>query len=519
MPLLELDGFGVDIAGKPLLHELNLKLGEGQTVGIAGNAGAGKTALALALAGMLPAEARQTGKIFFDRSPLPRTEAAMARLRGRRIGFIFGDGRAGLDPRANVADQLAAVLRHRGGGASSAAAALSLLARCRIDAHVAQRYPHELTPMQRRLSLLALALSGEPDLLVADDPAAGLDPVSARTVLDQVSGLVRERGIAKLLLVRDFRALTATCTDVMVLSGGSIVEFGPPSEVFGRPQHDHTREMVAASRMRTRTLMRSPIGTDLLTVTDLSFPLPRHVGPAAPAGLSFAVRRSEALAIVGLPGAGKSMIGRIVAGLERARSGRLVFEHDPYRGDDLPAHRRREVGFVFGSAASLDPRGPVAASITEPLRLEPQLLLEEQGERLMEVVRAVGLDPAKLSLRPTDISRDDLARFALARALTARPRLLVVDDLAEGLDLVQRSELLALFGRLRSDYGLSVLLLTRDIDVARAIADRVLILDSGRIVEEGKPADLIDAPQHPVTQALVRARLPDAGLMPPVPTL
>ena len=165
--------------------------------------------------------------------------------------------------------------------------------------------------------------------------------------------------------------------------------------------------------------------------------------------------------------------------------------------------------------ASFDPAMSLGASLVEPLRLEPQLLIEEQGERLMEVVRAVGLAPDLLASLPTAQPQEILIRLALARALIGHPRLLVLDDFGEGLDVQQKGELLALFSRLRSDYGLTVLMLTADIEVARAIADRVLILCDGSIVEEGKPADLLSAPQAAHTQALVRARLPEIGTLPP----
>jgi peptide/nickel transport system ATP-binding protein len=311
-----------------------------------------------------------------------------------------------------------------------------------------------------------------------------------------------------LLLSRDPRVVAATCNDVVVLQRGRIVESGTPSQAFALPQHEHTRELVVAGKARMRTLTRSPIGVDFVTIRGVK------LTPNGP-DVDFAVRRGESLAIVGRPAAGKSRIGRIVAGLTRAPKGLLVFEHDIYHGDDLPPHRRREVSFVFPEPrAAFDPGLPLGTSLTEPLRLEPRLLIEEQAARLVELVRAVGLEPEMLKALPAVFSHEQLGRFALARALMAHPLLLVLDDPVAGLDVGQRAERLALIARLRSDYSLTLLLLLDDLELARVLADRALVVDGGRIVEEGSPGALIDKPRHPLTKAMANARLPEVGALP-----
>jgi ABC-type microcin C transport system duplicated ATPase subunit YejF len=311
------------------------------------------------------------------------------------------------------------------------------------------------------------------------------------------------------LLSRDPRVVAATCNDVMILKRGRIVETGTPSQAFALPQHEHTRALVVAGKSRMRTLTRSPIGIDFVTVRGVRL---TSRGP----DVDFAIRRGESLAIVGRPGSGKSRIGRVVAGLRRAPKGLLVFEHDMYHGDDLPLHRRRQVSLVFRDPGNaFDPRLPIGTSLTEPLRLEPRLLIEEQAERLVELVRAVGLDPETLSALPAAFSHEELGRFALARALIARPLLLILDDPLAGLDVEQRAERLALIVRLRSDYSLTLLLLLDDLEVARILADRALILEAGQIVEEGMPGAMIEAPRQPLTEALVAARLADVGALPP----
>lgn len=504
MPLLELHGYGVEVDGRRVLDNVNLTIETGRTFGIAGASGSGKSVLADAIGGLLPRHAQVGGAMRFDGSALPARESAMARVRGQRIGFIFGDGRIGLDPTQTLGLQLRRAMRVSELEKEKATA--ELLFEVGLDAHHAAALPRELDALETRRALLALALAATPQLVVADEPAGGLDVVAARKILDLLVTVQARRQFALLLCVRDFRAAALVCSDdVAVLDKGRIIENGGPEAVFARAQHLRTREIVAASKLKLPTLTRSPIGSDLLVAEELRFPM----RDAPPADISFAVRRAETLAILGTTGAGKTRLARIVAGLDRATGGRLEFEHDGYRGSDLPRHRRREIGLLFSNPGqSFNPGLSVGNALTEPFRLEPQLLLEEQGQRLIDMVRTVGLEPEMLRHRPTAFTAVQLWRFAIARLLMARPRLVVLDDPARGLDLEQRDEIVGLLARVRSDYGLTMLLLTRDLEIARASADRMLVLERGRIVEEGKPYDLIDAPQHPATQAIIAARLP-----------
>jgi peptide/nickel transport system ATP-binding protein len=486
MALLEVDALSVSYGEAPALTALTFNLGAGQRFGIVGAAGAGKSTLALALGGLLPPGARTEGGIRFAGSALPRHETGMARLRGQRIGLLFGDGRAALDPFQPIA------------------APAALLGELGLRPH---SYPHELDAAEQRLALLALALAREPELLVADAPEAGLDPVGARRVLDAIGRLQQRLGIALLLLSRDHRAVALCCNEAMVLRAGRSIELGPPASLFGRPQHEHTRALVAAARLRPRTLTRSPIGTELMTLRDVQLPLPR----GGKATLGFAIRRGEALAIVAPPQSGKTRLARIIAGLDRAVAGIIVLDHDHYHGDDLPAARRGEISAILARPeTSFDPLLPVGNALSQPLRLGPHRTIEEQADRLVEVVRDVGLTPDLLGALPGTLEREQLYRFAIARALISRPKLVIVDEPAAGFDFTRRNVLVELIDRVRSDHSLTLLVATGDLDIARALADRALVLADG-IVEEGHPADLIEAPVHAVTRALAAARLPEVA--------
>jgi len=221
------------------------------------------------------------------------------------------------------------------------------------------------------------------------------------------------------------------------------------------------------------------------------------------------------VAVIGPAGAGKSTLLRIVAGLERASGGELAFEQVPYHGSDLPRMLRHEIGYVFAEpAGSFNPRHTVGESIAEPLQLEMQKSVDELGARIVEVVRAVGLSPDILTRLPADFPLAELQRLAIARALVTRPRLVVIDEPIAALDIGARGEVLVLLNRLRADFGLSFLIATHDFDVVRVVADRVLVLDKGHVVEATTPAQMLDKPQHPVTQQLVASQLPDVGIVP-----
>lgn len=264
MPLLELDGCGLTLGGRAVLDGVTISLARGASLGVTGMSGAGKTMLALAIGGLLPAGAQQGGEIRFDGMPLPSSERVMVRLRGQRIGLLLGDGSMGLDPLRPVGKQAPA----------EALAAIGLGGR-------ATALPHALSEAEQRRALLAQALAAHPDLLVLDEPAHGLDPVAAHALHALIAAQQKQHGFALLLLGRDHRTIAALCPEIAVLHQGRIVETGPATDVFVRPQHDHTRDLVAAAKLKTRTLTRPPIGADLLTVSGVQFPLSGGTGAVA----------------------------------------------------------------------------------------------------------------------------------------------------------------------------------------------------------------------------------------------
>ena len=382
MPMLEIDKLGVTIGGVTALDGINLSLDKGDRLGVIGRAGSGKSMLALAIVGLLPADATMRGSVRFNDSPMPSDETGLAKLRGRRIGFIAQNAESGLDPLWTIDQHILEVVGQAKTGAVPAEAR-AMFDDLGLDAGRTRRYPTSLSVEERQRVAIGLALLNTPDLLIADNPTALLDPIGQRAVADLIERQCKERAMALLLIADDLKLIATLCDRLMVLSHGKVVEVGDKAEVLGHPRHDVTRTMMTAGRRRARTLARAPIGGPLVEVRhvtrrfrqpDISVFEPRPPKLALD-DVSLTLREGEALAVIGPAGSGKSTLARIVAGLERTSSGELELDHVVYHGSDLPRPLRRQISFVFRDARlSFSPLATVGESVAEPIRLEAQEL-------------------------------------------------------------------------------------------------------------------------------------------------
>lgn len=524
MALLSVDEMTVSFGGTTVLDAVSFTIGKGQRFGVVGESGAGKSMAALGIMGLLPDGAQVKGTLVFDGAPVPDDEQARAKLRGKRIAMVFQGSESSLDPLETVGAQVVEAMVLAGQAHGDVRLELErLLGDLGLEPGLSSRYPRELTDGQRQCVMIAVALAGKPDLLICDEPTSALDLMAQRRVIDLIDRICADRGMALMFISHDFKAVAALCTKILVLRRGKVVEMGDKLDVLGHPRHDYTKMLLAVGRHRARTLMRAPISGDLLRVRgltrcfrqpDVSLFEPRPPLVALD-DVSFAIRRGESLALVGPTGSGKSTLARIIAGLDRATSGELEFDHQAYHGVDLPRMLRPDIGFVFPNPlGSFNPRLTIGESVAEPLRLEQGAELDELGRRIVEIVQAVGLSPDLLNRFPRELSVGQRQRFAIARALITRPRLIVLDDPVSALDVSVRGDVLVLLNRLRADYGLTFLIVGHDLDMLSIVADRVIVMDKGRIIETGTPAQLLDKPQEALTRNLVAARLPDIGIVP-----
>jgi peptide/nickel transport system ATP-binding protein len=515
MSLLDVAGLSIRFGDTEVVKNLDISLERGERFGIIGESGSGKTLTAMAVTGLLPETARVTGTIAFDGAPLPQDERTMARLRGKRIGMVFQEPMTALNPLMRVGDQIDEALRINPGMHS----VVALLAEVGLEPQHGQRYPHQLSGGQRQRVMIAMALASEPDLLIADEPTSALDLITQRRVLDLIAEVCAHRNMALLFISHDLKAVAALCTRVAVMHRGALVEAGDTAAVLGNPTQPYTQKLVSASKLDVPAYAARS-GEPLLQVTGLSRDY-RQGGvlwwsePPLQAvnDVSFSVASGECLALVGPSGCGKTTLARIIVGLDRATSGQITLHGQTYHGSDLPAALRRDLSLVFQDPfGSFNPRLSIGRSLAEPLRLVDGLDGQGIRSRIVEAIEAVGMKAEMLDRYPHEFSGGQRQRLAIARALVTRPRMVVLDEPVSALDMSVRGEVLALLSQLRDSHGLTYLLISHDLDMVRAMADRVMVMEAGKIVEEGTPAQIFANPQHRLTRDLMAARLPELAV-------
>jgi len=511
--LFSVTGLSVHLprSDRALLGPLEFSLAAGECLGLIGESGSGKSLTALSLIGLLPPGLRASGELRWQERSFDLQAADVRRLRGRHIAWMPQDSLAALHPLRRVGEQLLESLRALRGLSQTLARseAASLFRQLELpDAEaLLQRYPHQLSGGQRQRVNLALALSGEPSVLVADEPTSALDARLAKEMLDLLDRLRRERGLALLLISHDLPMVGVYAQRVLILRQGRVVETGATTDVFAAPRHEYTRALLDADQLPAAQV--SAPGKELLAVHDLRVRYPRANRDAV-AAANFDLRAGECLAVVGESGSGKTTLGRaLLRLLRRGASGRITLDG----ADLLTATRhqlralRRRVGIVFQDPqASLDPRQRVADIVAEPLRIEGEPDAARRRQRALALLAQVGLDAGLIDRYPQQLSGGQRQRVAIARALASGPELLICDEALSALDARHRAGILALLVTLKRERGLALLFITHDLHAAAALADRIAVMYEGRIVEQGQTAAVLARPEQSYTRLLLAAR-------------
>jgi peptide/nickel transport system ATP-binding protein len=540
-PLVEVEGLSIAFGARQVVRDVGFRLSAGGTLALVGESGSGKSLTALSLLGLLPPGLRASGTLAHAGGTVAlgaRVAPAHAALRGRMLGWVPQDPLAALHPLRTVGAQLTETLRAHGRTATEAS---RLLARVHLpDPEAAlRRCPHQFSGGQRQRIAIALALCSGPTFLIADEPTSALDARIAREVLDLLDALRREDGLGLMLISHDLPLVGAYAEDVLVLRRGDVVERGPTRAVFAAPAHAYTRELIEADRLpmaAENTLSSQAAGegsavvvreqgekqvprlrlgmtegddvAPLLRAEAMTVHYPRAPAPALDR-VDLHLHRGEGLALLGESGSGKSTLGRAVLRLLRGAQGRVWLdgvEFTALAGRDLRAARRR-IGVVFQDPyASLDPRMRIGEIVAEPLRVHAIGDRAARAAKARDLLSAVGLDPELAARWPHQCSGGQRQRIAIARALACDPDLLVCDEAVSALDAHHRRGVLELLARLKRERGLALLFVTHDLAAAAAVAERIAVLDAGRIVEIGDAATVLRAPQHAHTRALVEAR-------------
>ncbi|RMA44010.1 ABC transporter ATP-binding protein [Rhodophyticola porphyridii] len=511
--MIRIDALSLSIHGLPILRDVSLAIGKGQIFGLVGESGSGKSMTALALMQLLPHGAEVTGRAILDEIDLlTKSEADMCALRGNEIGMIFQEPMTALNPVQTIGDQVAETLLIHDAATRPEA---RRIARDRLDrvglSHIGMdRFPHELSGGQRQRVCIAAAIALHPRLLIADEPTTALDVTTQAQILDLLKDLVAEEGMSLLLITHDLAVVSDMADHVAVMQNGEIVEQGPTAQVLGQQNHPYTRALFAASSHqpdRTRMAGRAPL-LDVENVSRL-YPGPRRGltrGDPVRAvdGVSFQLHKGESLGLVGESGCGKSTLTRAILGLDPIQGGAIRLFGEPV----TPSMRndlRAGIQVVFQDPyGSFNPRWQVEKLVAEPFHLMAAPP-PDRRDRVAEALQSVGLQPADMAKYPHEFSGGQRQRIAIARALITRPRILVLDEAVSALDVRVRAQILDLLADLQSRLHLSYLFISHDLTVIRAITDRVLVMQAGRIVEEGETETVFTAPAHSYTRTLLAA--------------
>ena len=517
---LEIRDLNLAIGDAPILRDVSLRLEAGQILGLVGESGSGKSMTALAVMRLLPAGSAVQGAVMLDGEDLTGlTEARMCDRRGRDVSMIFQEPMTALNPVQTVGDQIAeTVVIHGGSRAEGQARAADLMARVGLAQIPLDRYPHELSGGQRQRVCIALAIALHPKLLIADEPTTALDVTTQAQILDLLKQIVAEEGMAMLFITHDLAVVSGLADQVAVMKRGVVVEHGPTAQRFARMQLPYTRALFAASRHQPQRQTRAK-PQPLLTVREATrtYRLPRSHLFAAPGALeavsrvSFTLHKGESLGLVGGSGCGKSTLTRAILGLEPLQGGEIRLDDQLITPDMSPSLRGRMQVVFQDPYGSFNPRHRVRRILAEPFHLTGSP--PDIDSRIGDALTSVGLDPTDADKFPHAFSGGQRQRIAIARALITRPDLIVLDEAVSALDVSVRAQVLDLLADLQGRLGLSYLFISHDLTVVRAITDRVLVMEAGRIVEEGQTDQIFAQPQHGYTQALLAAapKLPEAA--------
>ncbi len=512
-PVLKVENLQVHLAKQvePLLGPLFFQCAQSECLGLVGESGSGKSLTALALLGLLPPGLRASGQLQLFGEEIVFNSAQHLALLGHTIAWMPQDASAALHPLRTVGDQLCESIKvlQKISAREAKTAALHLFTQLELPEpeQLQLRYPHQLSGGQRQRVLLAIALAGKPKILIADEPTSALDPRLAREALELLDSLRQKMQLAILLISHDLPLLGAYAQRVMVLQRGKVVETGNVEQIFRNAQHPYTRELLAAEHMPAPAA--HTIGATVLQVDQLSIRYPR-ANTNAVDHAHFDLKRGECLVVLGESGSGKSSLGRALLKLiKHGVSGSVKLD-----GEDIlqaPHHRlrllRRRMGVVFQDpAASLNPRKKIVDIISEPLCIQTNMNAGQRRARASELLLQVGMDDSALERYRHEFSGGQQQRIAIARALAMSPDILLCDEAVSALDAHHRSEIIRLLGHIVHERGLALVFITHDLACAKALADQVLVMDKGRILEQGAASDIWRHAQHAVTRALIAAR-------------
>jgi ABC-type microcin C transport system duplicated ATPase subunit YejF len=523
-PILSVRGLRVDFeTNDGVVHAVrgvDLDVSHGETVAIVGESGSGKSQAVMAMMGLLAANGRVAGSARYRGQELiGLSEGRLNRIRGEKITMIFQEPMTSLDPLYRVGRQIAEpLIYHRGiSGREARPRVIELLKLVQIPRpeRRVDAYPHELSGGQRQRVMIAMALANDPDILIADEPTTALDVTIQAQILTLLKGLQERLGMAVVFITHDLGIVRRFAERVYVMRSGEVVEEGPVSRIFSQPTHEYTKMLLAAEPEGTKQPV-SDTARPLLEAGNIrvTFHIPGGLFSGggfelkAVDRVSLTLHKGQTIGIVGESGSGKSTLGRALLRLIPSE-GTIRFEGRDLTKVDLRKERwvRRELQLVFQDPfGSLSPRLTVGQIVTEGLLVhEPDISRAERDRRAIQALKEVQLDPATRNRYPHEFSGGQRQRIAIARTMILKPKVVVLDEPTSALDRSVQKEIIELLRQLQNAHGLSYLFISHDLAVVRAMADEVIVMKEGQVVERGCSEEVFADPKDPYTQALLAA--------------
>ena len=514
--------FGRDDREVRAVRNNSFDIGKGETVALVGESGSGKSVTALSVMQLLPYPMawHPSGSITFNGVEMVGAEEeALSKIRGDRIGIIFQEPMTSLNPLHTIEKQVGEIifLHKKLDRDIARRRIIDLLQQVGLaDAESRlQSYPHQLSGGQRQRVMIAMALANDPDLLIADEPTTALDVTIQAQILALLKDLQQQRNMSMLLITHDLGIVRKVADKVCVMTDGRIVEQGPTQQIFDQPQHSYTQHLLAAEPggKPTAAAADTPI---IMKTDDLKvwFPIKRGIMRRvvghikAVDGISVEVREGHTVGVVGESGSGKTTLAMGLLRLEKS-DGPIVFLGNDIQGQSGKELRplRRQMQIVFQDPyGSLSPRMSIGQIIEEGLLVhEPQLDFEQRREIIDHALTEVDLDPATQDRYPHEFSGGQRQRVAIARAMVLKPRFVVLDEPTSALDMSVQAQIVDLLRDLQQRHKLAYLFISHDLKVVRALADEVIVMRQGKVVEQGPANRIFDAPQQAYTKALIAA--------------
>lgn len=509
------------------VENLNFSLNKGDVLGIVGESGSGKSVACYSLLGLIP---MPPGKIesgcalFHGQDLLNLPEKEMRNIRASKIAMIFQDPMTSLNPYMRIVDQLTEVLIVHNGVSKQQARLKAIDALVEVGIHNAaeriDQYPHQFSGGMRQRVMIAMALLAEPELLIADEPTTALDVTVQAQILSLIKDLQKKRQLTVIFITHDLGVAAQMADHVLVMEKGRLIEEGDTQRIFKNPTQPYTQKLLNAVLTTAKPATEHVVDRSrppLLEVKKLHVGFPQYSGAIfrkiknlvkGVDEVSINIYEGEVLGLVGESGSGKSTLGRSIIRLIDSQAGNIVFngkELSGLSGDNLK-NARRDFQMIFQDPyASLNPRMTVFDTLVEPLLVHGLANKTTVLEQVNQLMDDVGLDRRFIRKYPHEFSGGQRQRIAIARAIALKPKLIIADEPVSALDVTIRAQILALLLKLTEKHKLTMLFISHDMSVVRYLCDRVVVMQKGKLVEEGATEELFAAPKQPYTQQLLAA--------------